>query len=273
MRTIGMIAALATFSAACATSPKGPPEPVRDKAEVYRIEIRDQDFTEFTALAHIQIPPGVSPTGAAWEILTGTPLVPLAKGESPMSGADVPEDGVIQVGGRASYTNDPEVLGELMAQEGSMSVVVRGHVVGSDGVHYEFTRAGRVRTPRVPEVGIRQVEAGAIPSEKRIGLVFFFRIDNPNAFDIPLENVEYDLQIGGVAIDKGIAGTKRMVPRGGAVEIDLPVSLDERNFPEVANHLRGSSRLDYVIRGEVRLGMGRIPYELSGPIQIRASGY
>lgn len=273
MRTIAKIAVTATLAAACATTPEAPPEPIREKAEVYRIEIRDQDFTEFTALAHLQMPPNVSPVTAHWEVLTGSPPNPRAKGESSFAAADVPEDGVIQVGGRSAYTSDPEELTALMEQEGSMPVIVRGHVVGSNGVHYEFTRAGRVRTPRVPEVKIHQVEAGAIPSERRVGLVFFFRIDNPNAFDVPLENVEYDLEIDGVAIDRGVAGTKRMIPRGGGVEIDLPVNLDESNFPQVGAHLKGSSQLQYKVKGQVRLAMGRIPFELSGPISIRVTGH
>lgn len=270
-KTMG-IAALAVLAASCATAPKGPPEPVRKKAEVYRIEIRDQDFTEFTALAHIQLPPGVIPTSAHWEILSGSPLTPLASGEYAISADEVPDDGVIQVGGRTSYSADPEGMGEIMSQEGSMPIVVRGHVV-ADGVHYEFTRAGRVRTPRVPVISISQVEAGAIPSERRVGLVFFIRIENPNAFDIPLENVDFDLEIAGVAIDKGIAGTKRIIPRASAVEIDLPISLIETNFPEIENYLRGTSEVHYRMEGEVRLGMGRIPYELEGPIQIRTSGH
>lgn len=272
MRTKLGIGALVAFAAACATTPKEPPAPPTEKAEVYRLEIRDQDFTEFTALAHIQLPPGVSPTKAHWELLSGTPLTPLASGESPMTADQVPADGVIQVGGRAAYSADAEGREEVMSQEGSMPIVLRGYVE-ADGIHYEFTRAGRVRTPRVPSIQVARVEAGAIPSERRLGLVFFLRVENPNAFDVPLENVEFDLQIGGVDIDKGIAGTKRIIPRGGAVEIDLPISLDERNFPEVERYLRGNSELPYQMKGQVRLGVGRIPYELSGPIQVRSSGY
>lgn len=272
MRKLLAMAALSALAGACATTPKEPPAPPTEKAEVYRIEIRDQDFTEFTALAHVQLPPGASPTSAHWELLSGSPLAPLASGDSPMAADQVPDDGVVQVGGRAAYSASPEGQAEIMSQEGSMPIVLRGYVE-ADGVRYAFTRAGRVRTPRVPSIDVARVEAGAIPSERRVGLVFFIRVENPNAFDVPLENVEFDLKIGGVEIDKGIAGTKRLVPRGGAVEIDLPVSLDERNFPEVESYLRGNSELPYEMVGQVRLGMGRIPYELSGPIQIRSSGY
>lgn len=272
MRSILSIAALAALATGCASTPKGPPEPIREKAEVYRIEVRDQDFTEFTALAHIQLPPGITPTKAHWEILSGTPLTPLASGDSPIAAEDIPADGVIQVGGRTAYTDDPDTLSELMAEEGSIPLVVRGHVVAGD-VHYEFTRAGRLRTPRVPTITVRQVEAGAIPTEHRIGLVFFIRVDNPNSFDVPLENISYDLRIGGLEIDKGIVGTRRMIPRGAAVEVDLPVSLTEQNFPEIEKYFRGDGQISYGMTGEVRLEMGRIPYELKGPIQIRSSRY
>lgn len=266
------IAAFAALTAACASTPDGPPAPELRKAEVYRIEIRDQDFTEFTALAHVQLPPGVQPTSAHWEILRGSPLTLLASGESPITSEQITDDGVVQVGGRAPYSTDPDDLAEIMAEEGSLPLVVRGHVAAGN-VHYEFSRAGRVRAPRVPAITISQVEAAAIPSERRVGLVFFIRIDNQNAFDIPLENIDYDLQIGEVAIDRGIAGTKRLVPRATAVEVDLPISLDETNFPDVARHLKGESQLRYHMKGEVRLGVGRIPFELSGPIQVRAGNY
>lgn len=263
--------ALALAVAGCATTPDGPPAPEVRKAEVFRIEVRDQGFTEFTAVTHLDLPPGVTPTAASWEILTGDPLVPIASGEGPLPQDAIGADGVVRVAGTSAYTDDDEALADLMAAGGSMGIVMRGHVV-ADGVHWEFSRAGRVRVPRVPEISISRVEAGAIPSERRIGLVFFIRIDNQNAFDLELEKIDYDLKIADRAIDAGIAGTKRRVPRATAVEVDLPISLDELNFPTVQEHLRGESRLEYYLDGEVTLGVGRIPFELKGPIQVRSSG-
>jgi len=271
MRRIWGPAAILAIASACASTPDAPPAPEVVKAEVYRIEIRDQDFTEFAAFAHVQLPPGVTPTMARWEVLGGSPLVPLASGETEVTADQLSDDGVVLVGGRAPYTADPEALAELLASEATLPVVVRGHLVAGN-VHYEFTRAGRVRAPRSPAVSISQVEAASIPSERRISLVFFIRIDNQNAFDVQLENIDYDLQIEGVDIDRGLAGTRRAIPRATAVEVDLPISLDETNFPDVSKHLRGESRLQYRMKGEVRLGVGRIPFDISGPIQVRASG-
>jgi|GEM_PF-2339636 len=271
MRRILGPAAILAIAAACASTPDAPPAPDVAKAEVYRIEIRDQDFTEFSAFAHVQLPPGVTPTAARWEILGGSPLTPLASGETAIGADQLSSDGVVLVGGKAPYTANPEALAELLASEATLPVVVRGYLVAGN-VHYEFTRAGRVRAPRSPGVSVSQVEAAAIPSERRISLVFFIRIDNQNAFDVQLENIEYDLQIEGVDIDRGLAGTRRLIPRASAVEVDLPISLEETNFPQVMKHMHGESRLQYRMKGEVRLGVGRLPFELSGPIQVRASG-
>lgn len=269
-RTGAFALSLAMF-AGCATTPDGPPAPETRKAEVFRIEIRDQSFTEFTAVTHLELPAGTVPTGAHWEILSGDPLTPIASGQGALPKEAVGADGVVQVAGTSTYTDDGS-LADLMAEGGSMGIVMRGYVE-ADGVHWEFSRAGRVRVPRVPEISISRVEAGAVPSEGRIGLVFFIRIDNQNAFDLELEKIDYDLKVANQAIDQGIAGTKRRVPRATAVEVDLPISLDELNFPNVKQHLRGDSRLDYFLDGEVTLGVGRIPFELKGPIQVRSSGH
>lgn len=265
---MGAIAA-ALVAAGCASTPDGPPAPEARKAEVLRIEVRDQSFTDFTAVSHVELPGDVQPTGTRWEILTGQPLVPIASGGGPLAPGAHSGDGVVQVAGASSY-GDAEALGELMEKGGTLPIVMRG-VVESEGVNWEFSRAGRVRVPRVPEVTISRVEAGAIPTEKRIGLVFFVRIDNQNAFDVELEKIDYDLKIDDLAIDAGTAGTKRRVPRATSVEVDIPVSLDETNFPTVLQHLKGESRLRYLLDGEVHLGVGRIPIEIEGPIQVRAS--
>lgn len=264
----GLALSALLLASACSSTPDLPDRPPVQKAEVPRIEVKDQSFTAFTAVSHVEILPrqDVRATAATWELqIDGTPA---GSGTVPLDQAIGPEGGIVQVPATSAY-GDGEKLAQMLQSQAPLSIVMRGFVQTSDGTQWEFTKAGRVRAPRVPEVKVWHVEAGAFPQENRVGLVFFVRVENRNPFDIQLEQMTYDLSINGKKlIAEGTAGRKEKVPAASVAQLEIPLTLSERNFPEVKNAIHKKAALDYVIDGVVRLGVGRIPVELTGPIEL-----
>lgn len=267
MRLAPSLAAI-VFAVGCSSAPSVPDRPSSRQAEVSRIDVRDQSFTRFTAVAMVQIDSSqpVRAEEATWELVVNGE--PGGSGTVPL-GVDLPQGGgVVEVPATAAY-GEGEKLSEVLESQTPVAIVMRGTVRTSDGGEWTFQRAGRVRAPRVPDVKVWHVEAGAFPRENRVGLVFFVEVENRNPFEIQLEQMTYDLSINGMKmIDQGTVGRMERVPPGSVAQLEIPLDLDEQNYPDVKNAIRRGGGLDYSIEGLVRLGVGRIPVELEGPIEL-----
>lgn len=266
----GLAAALAsTLLGACAGGPPAPTAPVASRAEVNKLEIKDQSFTEFTAVAFVSVPAGEQPIQAGkatFELLVNGE--PRGSGTVPLNVQVPAGGGVVEVPARATYA-EGDKLSEVMQREEPLPILLRGSVETSDGHVYEFSRSGRVRTPRVPDVKVWHVEAGAYPSEEKIGLVFFVQLENRNPFELQLEQMDYDLVINGKKmVAEGKAGRKERVPAASTAQLEIPLQLNKKNFPDVAKHIKSGSGLQYQIDGTIRLAVGQIPVELTGPIEL-----
>lgn len=265
-----VLALLVPLVAACAGAPvaKGP---VVSKADVPKIEATDQSFTSFTAVAHVQVPGTgtvAHATEAHYELLVvmGNERRTMAKGTMPLS-AEVPAGGgLVQVAVPAPYASDEE-LGDVLEHEAPLEFILRGSVATDDARVLEFSRAGMVRTPRVPLAKVWHVEASA--QDKEISLVFFVRVENQNPFELDLEGLTFDLSVDGKELVKqGKAGRKQRIPPSSTAQLEIPYVLGEKNFPAVAQVIRSKRRLEYMIDGVIRLGIGHIPIELTGPIDL-----
>lgn len=259
---------LAALLAACSGAPRQPDGPVVREAAVERLDVRDQNFTTFTAVAPVQIRPDrqVQAVQATWEITVNGE--PGGSGTTPLS-VDVPAGGgIVEVPVTARYGEGAR-LAEVLQSERPVAVVLRGTVHTSDGTEWSFQRAGRVRAPRVPTIEVWHVEAGSFPQENEINLVFHVRVENRNPFEIQVEQMDYDLAINGTRlIEQGTVGRAARVPSASVAQLEIPLTLHKGNFPEVTEAIRRRIALDYLLDGTVRLGVGRIPVELTGPISL-----
>lgn len=262
--------ATALVGAACSGAPTVPDRPPVSRADVNKLEVTDQTFTEFTAVAHVHVVPAagqaIQATRATWELRIdgedrGSGSLPLDV-EIPAGG------GVVQVPVRTTYA-EGEKLASVLEREEALPLLFRGSIETGDGHVYEFSQAGRVRSPRVPDVKVWHVEAGAFHREQEIDLVFFVRLENRNPFDIQLEHLTYDLAVNGKKlIVSGTAGKAERIPAASMADLEIPVTLGARDFPDIGKYIKGGSSLRYDIDGMVRLGIGRIPFELNGPIEL-----
>jgi len=265
---LAFVLAAALIAAGCSGAQQVPDKPPVREAAVSRIDVRDQSFTQFTAVALVEIesPTALQAREARYELTVGGE--PADAGTIRLDREIPPGGGTVEVPVTAAYARG-EKLAEVLENAAPIPIVMRGAVVTSDGTEWTFQRAGQVRAPRVPEVKVWHVEAGAFPEENRVGLVFYVRVENRNPFEVQLEQMTYDLVINGKRmIEQGIAGRKERLPPASVAQLEIPIELDETNFPEVKNAIRRGGGLDYLIDGIVRLGVGRIPVELSGPIEL-----
>lgn len=261
----------ALLGTGCSSAPVVPDEERQrptQQAEVLRIEVRDQSFTRFTAVAQVEIVPPreVRATEARYELLVDGE--PRESGTVALSQAIPATGGVVEVPVTAPYATG-EALAALLENPAPLPILMRGSVLTDDGTEWRFSRAGRVRTPRVPEVDVWHVEAATYPDESKIGLVFYVRVENRNPFDIQVEELVFDLAVDGKRlVEQGRAGRKARVPPASAAELEIPVDLQADNFPGIASVIRTRRDLAYEIEGLVRLDVGRIPIHLEGPIVL-----
>ncbi len=244
-------------------------EPVVSRAEVVKIEAKDQSFTGFTSVAHVQI--GASAKArkvreATYELLIGEARQPLASWQLQLD-VDVPaEGGAIPLEVVSPYAGEGE-LQAILEREAPIPYIFRGTVKTDDGNAWEFSRASMVRAPRVPVAKVWHVEASAQGGE--ISLVFFLRLENQNPFDLQFEGLTFDLAVNGLSLAKeGKAGRKQSIPPSSTAQLEIPFLLSEANFPGVDQIIRSKRRMEYLIDGVIQLGIGHMPIELTGPIDL-----
>lgn len=278
IRTAELFSALTATGlvAACATTPVGPVAPEARRAEVLKVEITEQTFTDFSGTIQVRLDPGddmnLVADAARWSLAIKGEL--LAEGRAEL-GRPIPGGGeVVTIPFRSPYASNDEALGALLEKPSSLAGLFQGAIeatVGKRKLEYAFSHTAYVRSPRVPRLKMFHVEAAKFHDQKEINLVFFVDLENPNPFEIRFQGIDYDLHVEGTPIiQKGLAGVNAKVPPGSAARIELPVTLDQDNFKDVARLIKVPSTASYRIEGDARLGLGHIPFELEGPIDLGA---
>lgn len=270
------VAAAAGLFAACAATPEGPVAPEARRAEVIKVEITEQSFTDFDGLIHVRVDPGADAglvaDAALWSLsLHGERM---AEGRVEL-GRALPAGGeVMKLPFHSTYAANDEALGALLEKPTSLPGFFQGTIQASVGprkIEYAFSHTAFVRSPRVPRLKMFHVEAAKFHEQKEIALVFFVDVENPNPFEIRFQGIDYDLLVDGRPIvQKGLAGVNAKVPPGSAARIEIPVTLDVENFKDVARLIKAPTSAVYRIDGDARLGLGHIPFELEGPIDLGA---
>ena len=276
--TAGWLSALTAVGmlAACATTPEGPAAPEARRAEVIKVEVTGQSFTDFHGVVHVRVDPGADfgmvADAVRWDLsIRGENL-----GDGRVElGRAIPGGGeTIQIPFQSAYAKSDEKLGEILAKPTSLPAFFQGTVEASIGprkLEYAFSHTAFVRSPRVPKLKMFHVEAAKFHELKEINLVFFVDVENPNPFEIRFQGIDYDLLVDELPIvQKGLAGVNAKVPPGSAARIEIPVTLTEENFKNVTRLIKTPTSVPYRLDGDARLGLGHIPFELQGPIDLGA---
>ena len=126
----------------------------------------------------------------------------------------------------------------------------------------------RVDPPRISLVNLQMLSVSSQAQRYRLTL----RIKNPNAFDLPVSRLEYDLALNGRDFTRGVSGEPFTVPAFGE---QLTVVEGAIDFAQVVDQLRDwrsgrSPVLRYRLRGRlvVLKRFVRIPFEREGEVKL-----
>ncbi len=244
--------------AACAAPEVVAPPPL-GAVEVTRTELADQTFEGFAAIAHLSLPEGFTPTSVSWEVEIRDVVVGKGSSTPEVEGSKA------KVRAASRYGPDDK-FAELLEEGATLEFVLRGAL--SDGAREApFSVAYQVRGPHIPKITIFHIESSSHYDSKEINLVFFPRIENPNPFDVKIEQITYKLSINGVElVGDGVTARNETVPGSSASQVEISVLLSENNFKEVGKFLKTATGLTYRIEASIDLPIGQIPFEAAGPI-------
>ncbi len=126
----------------------------------------------------------------------------------------------------------------------------------------------RVDPPRISLVNLQMLSVSSREQRYRLTL----RIQNPNAFNLPVSRLEYDLALNGRDFTRGVSGEPFTVPAFGEQLAAVEGAVD---FAQVVEQLRDwrsgrSQALRYRLRGRlvVLKRFVRIPFEREGEVKL-----
>ncbi|MBI9084548.1 MAG: LEA type 2 family protein [Desulfobacterales bacterium] len=130
-----------------------------------------------------------------------------------------------------------------------------------------FTRS--LEKPTLDIVDFRVLEARLL--EQRYSLVF--RVKNPNAMDLPVTGVHYNLKLEGEDFANGVSSKPFLVPAYGESEFEIEVTTSLfRIIQQLASLMsQPPKELNYEIRGQIRVDkvfIGNLAFNSKGKIQM-----
>lgn len=99
--------------------------------------------------------------------------------------------------------------------------------------------------------------------------LFTLKLNNPNAFSLPLTGVEYSLALNGVEVGKGSREQPMKIPARQSRMVQFPLRLSFVNMASVLPGLIQQGTMQYQLRGAVHLPLFNIPFTRSGSTRLR----
>ncbi|HBF07064.1 MAG TPA: hypothetical protein DHW71_13585 [Gammaproteobacteria bacterium] len=100
------------------------------------------------------------------------------------------------------------------------------------------------------------------------------KVDNPNAFALPILGVNYGVTIAGVEVADGNTSKSVSIPAGGSDYLDLNVSTNLlKTLPDLRTViLKGDKTLPYAVTGSVKTNnafISSVPFAKSGQFELK----
>jgi LEA14-like dessication related protein len=121
----------------------------------------------------------------------------------------------------------------------------------------------QIEPPEVFVVGLEPQQGGNFEQRFRIDL----RVQNPNDFELEIDGLDFELDLNGVRLTRGLSNQAVTIPRLG--EAIVPVSATTTVFDLVRQVVNAASLegMEYEVRG--RLFLSNPP---QGPVEFHRSG-
>jgi LEA14-like dessication related protein len=119
-----------------------------------------------------------------------------------------------------------------------------------------------------PKVNLQQVNV-ADPTFSDATMIFQFVVENPNAVDLKVDQVNYDLALNGKPFTKGILEKGLQVGANSSAVIPVPIRVRYSDLASsIGDFLRNGST-PYEVQGSVKMGFFSIPFKKLGEVQLR----
>lgn len=146
-------------------------------------------------------------------------------------------------------------------------------VVGT--VQVPMSADGQMPLPKLPTVRIEGLDLRQL-SPLGADLVLNVRLDNPNAFSMILEGMQYQLKIDDRPWASGETGKRISITQKGNGLVEIPISLDFLTIgASIHSLLQEGKPLDYRFQGDLDvntslplLSRTHLPFDLSGKTEV-----
>jgi LEA14-like dessication related protein len=119
-----------------------------------------------------------------------------------------------------------------------------------------------VEPPEVYLSDIAPVEIGLFEQRLRVEL----RILNPNDFALEVTGLDFQLDVNGIQLARGLSNEEITVPRLGESVVSVMTSTTVLDIVRQIDNLSQQQEMSYEIRGRLHLGnaaVGSVPFERS----------
>ena len=121
-----------------------------------------------------------------------------------------------------------------------------------------------VQTPTVQYAGSHIKRASLYDAT----IDFLIHVDNPNPIGLPVHGLSYTLDINQKKLLSGSAQQGTRIPANSGVDLSLPIVIRYEDFLEGLQQLVHQDAFAYTIKGELDLGVVKLPYNASGSIGL-----
>jgi len=161
------------------------------------------------------------------------------------------------------------VMDELRARIGAMNKATRIVVLVAALVTGACTGLASLEPPEVhvASLSLLEAEPGSLEQQFEVGL----RLLNPNNRDIAVEGVDFELEVNGQRLARGLSSEAFTLPRLGEQTTSMVVTTSVIDLLRQAYGLsrQGGEALEYRVRGRLHLGSGfvrTVPFDHTGRI-------
>ena len=138
------------------------------------------------------------------------------------------------------------------------------------------TKTGQLPVPKLPKISIKGMNVKSL-SFTTANVIAQIEIDNPNAFELALSNLDYQLNINQQEWGHGKIAEKRNIPKKGKTVIDIPLSLNLLSVGQTSyKMLLHKADMDYQLKGNVDVDTGvemmkavKLPLDVQGTTSLK----
>jgi LEA14-like dessication related protein len=125
-----------------------------------------------------------------------------------------------------------------------------------------------LKTPEVSFVGMRAIEASVFEQRLQVRM----KVHNPNSIELPVNGLDFDIELAGEPFAHGLSAREFVVPAAGDAEFDMLVTANAASaILKLAGSEGKAEDIRYRLKGKLstKIGLLRtIPFEETGALPI-----